>query len=168
MYGINTNKEGILFKKGERRGGGCNATTTSWFASKHDVDNASQCTPSISSIWLDPSSIKFKSNPIDFGIAFQETILTNPFATNLDGKDVNSKICTYGMLQVILVTCPPSFSRRSSIVIVVMCCPSSVWSSTRDIEFGVDVSPLFCSTMLLDRVMTSPSPSSFVVKIIVF
>jgi len=26
-----------------------------------------------------------------------------------------------------------------------------------DIKIGVDVSPLFCSTMLLDRVMTSPS-----------
>jgi hypothetical protein len=29
MYGINKNKVGILFKKGERRGDGCDAITTS-------------------------------------------------------------------------------------------------------------------------------------------
>ncbi len=59
MYGINTNKRGILFKKGERRGGGCDAITSSWFASKHGVNNASQM--------YTINFIEFKLEPIDFG-----------------------------------------------------------------------------------------------------
>jgi hypothetical protein len=75
---------------------------------------------------------------------------TNPFAINLE-------IYTNGMLQGIPITYPPSSSTRASIVIVITSCPSNVWSSTRDIEFGVDVSPLFYSIVLLNSVTTSPS-----------
>ncbi len=79
---------------------------------------------------------------------------TNPFV-------IDSEICTDGMLQGIHVTCPPSSSTRASLVNVVTSRPSNVWSSTRDIEFSVDVSPLFCSIVLLDSVTTSPSTFLF-------
>jgi hypothetical protein len=61
------------------------------------------------------------------------------------------------MLQGIPITYPPSSSTRASLVIAVTSCSSNVWFSTRDIEFGVDVSPLFYSIVLLKSVTTSPS-----------
>jgi hypothetical protein len=79
-----------------------------------------------------------------------ETMSTNPSAINLE-------IYTNGMLQGIPITYPPSSSTRASLVTTVISCLSNVWSSTRDIEFGVDVSPLFYSIMLLNSVTTSPS-----------
>jgi len=44
----------------------------------------------------------------------------------------------------------------ASFVTVVISPPFDVWSSTRDMKFGVDVSPLFHSIVLLDNVTTSP------------
>ncbi len=69
----------------------------------------------------------------------------------------DSEIYTNGMLQGIHVTCPPSSSTKVSLVIAITSFPSNVWSSIRDIEFGVDVSPFFYSIVLLNIITTSPS-----------
>jgi hypothetical protein len=61
------------------------------------------------------------------------------------------------MLQGIPVTYPPSSSIHALLVTIVTSHLSNVWSSTRDIEFGVDVSPLFYSIVVLDSVTTSSS-----------
>jgi len=78
----------------------------------------------------------------------------NPSITDLE---IYTDGMLHGMLQGIPITFPPSFSTQALLVTAVISHTSNVWFSTRDIEFGVDVSPLFCSIMLLDNVTTSPS-----------
>jgi hypothetical protein len=65
------------------------------------------------------------------------------FVANPNGKNMNSKICKNGMLQVIPITCPTSFCTRSSIMSSLTCLPSCPYFSTGNIEFDVDVSPFF-------------------------
>jgi hypothetical protein len=65
------------------------------------------------------------------------------FVANPNGKNINSEICKNGVLQVIPITYPPSFCIRSSIVSSLACLPSSPYVLIRDIQFDVDVSPLF-------------------------
>jgi hypothetical protein len=77
-------------------------------------------------------------------------VSTHPSAIDLE-------IYTNAMLQGIPITCPPSSSTRPSLVTTITSHPSNVWSSTRDIKFGVDVSPLFYSIVLLNDITTSLS-----------